>query len=77
MKRYYLIKATTKDGEFEYLQRSTMVREVPLGKELPDKEAEDFCQEWFGFEDSHQIVTLDSVIEISKAEHEVFEKYGI
>lgn len=77
MKRYYLIKATIRDAEFEYLQSATMIREVPLGEELPHSEAESFCQDWFGFADSYQLVTLDKVIEISEEEHKVFTKYGI
>jgi hypothetical protein len=77
MKRYYLVKAEIRDGEFEYLQRGTLVRDIPLGKDITIKALEKFCQEWWGYEGSYQIVSYKGHQELPEKDYNVLLKYGI
>lgn len=70
--KYYIVKADTRDGEYEYSNISTYISK----KKATVEEITEFCQEWFGFgEDSYQEVRLRSFNEITKEEYKVLKKY--
>ena len=69
MKKYWLLKVETRDGEFEYSEKATY-----CGNE---SELENYVQEYFAFPDSYQVVELNGYRQIPKEDYDVLHKYGI